>query len=202
MTELEQRAKQGDQEAFAQLVLDNEKRIYNLALRMVKHPSDAEDVAQEAFLNAWKGMAFFKGDSSFATWIYRLATNAAIDFLRRQRTRLGEEQASLEDEEARIDPADPAPGPEESLERSERNAALRRALDTLSEEHRQVLEMRAMDGLSYEEIGQLLDLPPGTVKSRIARGRIALKKILAPDGNFSAFFASVELKAEKGGDRH
>ena len=98
MTDLEQRAKNGDEDAFAQLVLDNQKRVYNQALRMVKHPSDAEDVAQEAFLNAWKGMDFFKGDCTFATWMHRLTQNAAIDFLRRRRA-IQDEAVSLEDEE-------------------------------------------------------------------------------------------------------
>ena len=96
---------------------------------------------------------------------------------------------------------DPSPGPEESLERSERGDALRKGLDALTEEHRTVLELRAVDGLSYEEIGQILSLTPGTVKSRIARGRMALKKILAPDGNFSAFFSSVTVNDKIGGDR-
>lgn len=196
MTELEVRAKNGDQDAFAQLVRDNEKRVYNLALRMVGNPADAEDVAQEAFLNAWKGLAFFKGDSTFATWVYRLTTNAAIDFLRRRETRRTGGQLSLDDEAA-ADPVDPAPSPQEALERSEQKEALRRGLAALSEEHRQVLEMRAMDGLSYEEIGQLLDLPSGTVKSRLARGRLALKKILTQNGNLSAFFPSMETEAEQ-----
>lgn len=199
--ELVARSKAGDQQAFAQLVSANEKRVYNLTLRMTGNQSDAEDAAQEAFLNAWRGLKFFKGDSSFATWVYRLASNAAIDLLRRERSRRAGETLSLEDEETggQLDLPDPEPGPVESLERRERRAALRRALDELSEEHRQVLEMRAIDDLSYEEIAQSLGLTVGTVKSRLARGRIALKKLLVRDGNFSGFLPSMETEGNKGG---
>lgn len=199
--ELVARAKAGDQEAFARLVSANEKRVYNLTLRMTGNQSDAEDAAQEAFLNAWRGLKFFKGDSSFATWVYRLASNAAIDLLRRERSRRAGETLSLEDEETggQLDLPDPEPGPVESLERRERSAALRRALDELSEEHRQVLEMRAIDDLSYEEIAQSLGLTVGTVKSRLARGRIALKKLLVRDGNFSGFLPSMETEGKQGG---
>lgn len=197
--ELLDRARRGDEDAFAQLVEDNQRRLYNLALRMTGRPEDAEEVVQEAFLNAWRGLDFFKGDSTFATWVYRLTSNAAIDHLRRAR-RAGEPLSlSGDEEDAATELPDPDPGPQEELERTERAAALRCALDTLSPPHRQVLEMRALDGLSYEEIAQLLDLTPGTVKSRLARARLALKKLLAEDGNFSAFLSSMETEQGKGG---
>ena len=197
--ELLDRARRGDEDAFAQLVEDNQRRLYNLALRMTGRPEDAEEVVHEAFLNAWRGLDFFNVDSTFATWVYRLTSNAAIDHLRRAR-RMGEPLSlSGDEEDAATELPDPDPGPQEELERTERAAALRRALDTLSPPHRQVLEMRALDGLSYEEIAQLLDLTPGTVKSRLARARLALKKLLAEDGNFSAFLSSMETEQGKGG---
>ena len=184
--ELVQRARNGDQEAFEQLVRDNEKRIYNLVLRMVGNPDDALDLSQEAFLNAWKGLASFKGDSSFSTWVYRLASNVCLDILRSKKRRqdtIGS-ALSLDDEEAPPPPADDRQRPDEQLERKERAQALHRALQALPNHHRQVLVMRELSGLSYQEISDALDLDMGTVKSRLTRSRLALKKILLEDGNF------------------
>ena len=138
--ELVSRAKAGDHAAFEQLVHDNEKRIYNLVLRMVGNPDDALDLSQEAFLNAWKGLASFKGDSAFSTWIYRLASNVCLDFLRSKKRRqdtIGS-AFSLDDEESPPPPADDCQQPEEQLERKERAQALHRALQALPVHHRHV----------------------------------------------------------------
>ena len=186
--ELVLRAQKGDDEAFAQLMRDNEKRVYNLTLRMMGNPEDAMDLAQETFLNAWRGLKFFKGDSAFSTWVYRLASNACIDHLRKQKRRQNLSAAvSLDDEEgeSQTDVPDERYQPEAELERQERRRAVERGLNQLSEEHRQVLVMREVQGLSYQEIGDVLDLEAGTVKSRIARARLALRNILLEDGNFS-----------------
>lgn len=181
------RAKSGDDEAFAQLMLDNEKRIYNLTLRMTGNPDDAMDLAQEAFLNAWRGLKFFKGDSSFSTWIYRLASNACIDHLRRQKRRQDISASMPVDEEndSQPDIPDDRFRPEQELERQELRNAVSAGLEQLSDEHRQVLVMREINGLSYQEIADVLDLEAGTVKSRIARARNSLRKILLESGNFS-----------------
>lgn len=184
--ELVARAKQGDQDAFGQLVLNNEKRIYTLCLRMTGNPQDAQDQAQEAFLNAWRALDSFKGDSSFATWVYRLASNACIDFLRRQKRRQPVEVAvSLNDENSGwAEPVDPHQDVQKNLERQELRHAVERGLQALPDHHRQVLVMRELSGLSYQEIGDTLNLDLGTVKSRISRARLALKNILQGDGNF------------------
>ncbi len=191
--ELVQRAKDGDQTAFEQLVHDNEKRIYNLVLRMVGNPEDALDLSQEAFLNAWKGLGSFKGDSSFATWLYRLASNACLDFLRSKKRRQDTLGAplSLDDEEAAPPPADNRHQPQEQLERKERTRALYRALHALPDHHRQILVMRELSGLSYQEISDILELDMGTVKSRLTRARLALKKFLLEDGNFFSHLPSI-----------
>ena len=180
------RAKAGDDEAFAQLMRDNEKRIYNLTLRMTGNPEDAMDLAQEAFLNAWRGLKFFKGDSAFSTWVYRLASNACIDHLRRQKRRQDISAPMPVDEEDDTPPDIPDDRfqPEQELERQELRNAVSAGLSRLSDEHRQVLVMREINGLSYQEIADVLDLEAGTVKSRIARARNSLRKILLEQGNF------------------
>ncbi|MBE6957013.1 MAG: sigma-70 family RNA polymerase sigma factor [Ruminococcaceae bacterium] len=185
--ELVSRARAGDDKAFEQLMLDNQTRIYNLTLRMTGNPEDALDLAQEAFLNAWKGLKFFKGDSTFATWLYRLATNACLDHLRKRKRRQDVWLPQLADDEddSLPDVPDERYRPDTTYERQERLEALQQGLAKLSDEHRQVLVMRELDGLSYQEIGDVLDLEAGTVKSRIARARLALRKILLETGNFS-----------------
>ena len=185
--ELVKRAQRGDESAFAQLMRENETRIYNLTLRMTGNEQDALDLAQEAFFNAWKGLKFFKGDSSFSTWVYRLASNACIDHLRRKKRRqdISDPMPVVDEEDDRPpDIPDERYAPEQVLERKQLRQAVAEGLKQLSDEHRQVLIMRELDGLSYQEIGQVLGLEAGTVKSRIARARLALRKILVETGNF------------------
>ena len=185
--ELVSRARAGDTAAFEQLMLDNQDRVYTLCLRMTGDREDALDLAQETFFNAWRGLSSFQGNSSFSTWVYRLASNACIDFLRkRKRRQQGESPHSLDDEEAGwAEPADWEQDPHRKLEQSERGRALARGLERLPEYQRRPLVLRELSGLSYQEIAQALDLDLGTVKSRIARARLALRKILLEDGNFS-----------------
>ncbi len=185
--ELIQRAKKGDEDAFARLMRENETRIYNLTLRMTGNEQDALDLAQEAFFNAWKGLKFFKGDSAFSTWVYRLASNACIDHLRRKKRRqdISAPMPTVDEEDDRpLDIPDERYAPEQVLEKKQLRQAVAEGLGQLTEEHRQVLIMRELDGLSYQEIGQVLGLEAGTVKSRIARARLSLRKILVETGNF------------------
>ena len=186
--ELVRAAGEGDSAAFEQLVRLYENKVYHLALRMCSNPEDAYDVAQEAFLAAWKGLPAFRGESGFSTWLYRLTSNAAIDHLRRAKKQTGD--LSLDDEELNLDAADTAPLPQEAAEQGELQQALAAGLRQLSDDHRSVLVLREMQELSYEEIAERLDLDLGTVKSRISRARNALRKILLKSGNLSGYLPS------------
>lgn len=183
-------AKQGDQDAFAHLVQTNQNKIYSLALRMTGNPEDGADLAQEAFLKAWRSLPSFQEESSFSTWLYKLTSNLCIDFLRKEKRRKAAvTTVSLDgDDEEDAPPmevADHRFTPETEVERRELRAAMSRALHSLSDEHRQILILREVEGLSYTEIAEALELEEGTVKSRIARARISLRNILQKDGNFS-----------------
>lgn len=186
MTDRELKAKRGDQNAFEELVLENQNKVYALALRLVNDREEAADLAQEAFVRAWQGLSSFQGESSFSTWVYRLATNVCIDYLRRQKRREEVEPVvSLDDEESGwAEPTDRESDPQLLLEKSERGKALAQGLDKLPDWQRRVLILRGLSGLSYQEIGKALDLDLGTVKSRVARARLSLRKILLEDGNF------------------
>ena len=185
-------AQKGDQEAFAALVRLYEKRVLALTRRMCRNPADAEEAAQEAFLAAWQGLPFFRGDASFSTWLYRLASNACVDLLRREGRHQAAAGPSLDDEEASLDVADGTPGPQEAAERRELREQIEEGLRALTPEHRQVLLLREMHQLSYDEIADTLELDVGTVKSRISRGRRQLRKFLLEKGNFSPPSASKE----------
>ncbi len=186
-------ARNGDEAAFGELVQKYQKRVYALTVRMCPTPELAEEAAQEAFLSAWQGLPFFRGDAAFSTWLYRLASNACVDLLRKERRHQG---TSLDDDTVGAEIPDTKPTPEEAAETKELRAQIEAGLRQLSPEHRAVLILREIQQLNYEEIADALSLDLGTVKSRISRGRRQLRNFLMEQGNFSAPAAS--KKPERG----
>ena len=173
---------QGDETAFEALVRLYEKKIYTLCRRMCGNDEDAQEAAQDAFLSLWRSAKSFRGDASLATWLYRLATNACIDLLRRNQR--GGERVSLDDEETTLELVDAAPLPEQALERKETQRLIEEGLRALPEEYRAILLLREAEGLSYAEIADAMHMELGTVKSRISRGRVLLRNYLSASGNF------------------
>lgn len=186
----------GDVQAFETLVLENQTQVYNLALRMVNNEQDAYDITQDAFIRAFRSLENFRGESKFSVWLYRLTSNICLDFLRARRRKgtVSLSSFSEDDEAVELDIPDERFAPHTQLERKELRQALGQALQRLPEDQRQILLLREISGLSYDEIAQALALEPGTVKSRIFRARKKLCNILLQDGNFSSFPSSNKAK--------
>lgn len=188
----------GDQNAFAALLAAYQKPVYNLALRMTGSPDDALDLSQEAFLRAWRGLSGYRFDASFSTWLYRLTGNVCIDFLRRRKK---EKTIPLyytdeENEEQELPLPHPAPATEDQALLRLEQSQVAEAMAKLEPEYRQALILRVIDGLSYAEIAAATDVPEGTVKSRIARAREKMRRLLKKTGNKSPAPSS---KRKKGG---
>lgn len=182
----------GDINAYEQLVTRYEKSVYNLALRMTDNAEDAADMAQEAFIKAYNSLASFRGDSKFSVWLYRIVSNVCLDFLRKQ-SRRPAMSLSVEDddgEDVQLDVPDESMSPESLLERKLTRESVRAGLAQLPEDYRQILLLRELQGLSYDEIAQTLDIGVGTVKSRIFRAREKLCAFLSKDGNIPEFVSS------------
>lgn len=190
----------GNINEFEKLVTAYEKNVYNLALRMVGDPEDAADMTQETFIKAYRSLNSFRGDSKFSVWLYRIASNVCLDFLR-SRSRRPQVSLSREDEDGQtlIDLPDLSQNPEEQLMKKLSMEAVRCGLEQLPPQQRQILVLRELGGLSYSELAQTLGLEEGTVKSSIFRARKRLCAILLRDGNISGGAASVSGKggAEK-----
>jgi RNA polymerase sigma-70 factor (ECF subfamily) len=169
----------GRAEAFDALIVRYKDRLYSTLYRLTGRPEDADDLLQDAFLRAFEKLDRFQGDSSFYTWIYRIAVNLALSD-RRRRKLPGRAPATLG-----IGGPEPAGDPEHSdpalpVERAEREALIQAALDGLQPDHRAVVVMSHIDGLRYEEIAEVLDIPVGTVRSRLHRAREVLRDRLRP----------------------
>jgi RNA polymerase sigma-70 factor (ECF subfamily) len=187
-------AQRGEADAFRQLVERYQRRVYQLALGMVKDADEAMDIAQETFMRVHRYLPSFKGDSAFFTWTYRIATNLCLDAARKRTRgervslRAGDEQDA--DVEAAMDPPSAAlAGPQRAALNEELKSKLLQALEGLSENHRAILLLREVDGLSYEELSKVLGIRKGTVMSRLFHARLKMQNKLreylgedAPEG--------------------
>ena len=171
-----ERARAGDPEAFGQLVSGCEHAVWRLCWSMLRSTEDARDAVQETMLRAWRSLGTYRGACSLETWLKRIASNHCLDVIRARKNRAAESVEALQ--ESGFEPAAPEEGPAERLERAERGRALRRALERLPEKQRVPLMLSAADHRPYDEIAEVLELPVGTVKSRINRGRAALRILL------------------------
>lgn len=181
--QLIERSRRGDVAAFDKLVRLYEKSVYNTAYRLSGSHDDASDIAQEAFVRSWNNLKSFRGDSAFSTWLYRIVTNVFLDDRKRKRARPHrslDEAYDLDESSVQRQYEDPTPGPEALAENEERRRILERAIQTLPEAQRVMVVLYHTQGLAYEEIAEITQLPMGTVKSRLNRARLALRDRLKP----------------------
>lgn len=171
------RCRNGDWEAFAKLVQKYQSRVLTLAARILDNRSEAEDIAQDIFVKVFQSLHDFRGASRFSTWLYRITVNHCLNHLRR-RTRQQQSLVVTEPEEWMQE--SPTTNPHKTLEQKERWALVQAKLQLLSPEHRTIILLRDFEGLSYDEIADVLQLESGTVKSRLHRARMELKALLEP----------------------
>ncbi len=178
--ELVRLAANGDAQAFETLVGIYQQKVFQLCYRMCRDTEDAADLTQEAFLKAWRGLSQYQFEAEFSTWLFRLTKNVCLDFLRRKNRSSAVPQQLIfaQDSPESQALADPKLLPEEQVLREEFLRSLEQAFAELSEEFQEILNLRVMDDLSYEEIAELLGIRLGTVKSRLARARLRLKNLL------------------------
>jgi len=174
------RCQAGEREAFDELVARHQDRIYNLCFWMLHDRDEAADAAQDAFVRAFRALPNFRGESAFSTWLHRIAVNVSLDASAR-RKKAPQSLSSVgsdDDDKPALDPADSSPGPAEIAARRERRQLVRAALAELQEHHRVVLVLFDIEGRTYEEAAERLELPMGTIKSRLNRARAALRVAL------------------------
>ena len=191
----------GDTDAFEELLLENQKNVYNLALKMTGNAEDALDISQEAFFKAFRLLGSFRGESRFSVWMYRLTYNLCIDFLRKSKkvTTVSLTQQNDSGDACDLEIADVRELPENVALRVETRKEIAESINELDANHREIIVMREITGMSYYDMAQTLDVSEGTVKSRLARARSNLAKILMSKGTFPPGFRQNEYKAQKGG---
>lgn len=177
------RAQNGDTESFALLVEKYKDIIFGICFSLLKNYHDANDAAQETFIKVYKSIKRFKFDSSFQTYITRIAINTCKDEFRKQSK--NNAAISIDDDENSVEIRDASDTPEAAFEKKERREKVRQAILELPEKYREIIILRDLNGASYEEISKILKISQGTVKSRINRARLSLKENLKNNGTFS-----------------
>jgi RNA polymerase sigma-70 factor, ECF subfamily len=172
---------QGRTAAFGELISRYQDRLFNTVYRLLDNADDAQDVVQEAFLNAYQSLDSFKGDSQFYTWLYRIAFNTAVSLKRKQRVALS--LHSAREDRGELEPLDPSEQsqPDHALQQAEEERRIQQALNRLSTEHRAVLIMKDMEGQKYEAMAEVLQVPIGTIRSRLHRARLELRELLSQE---------------------
>lgn len=179
-----QRAQRGDKSAFDDLVRKHERRAYQYAHRLTSNPDEACDIVADAFIRVYGALGNFKGNSAFSTWLYRIITNCFLDFRKKEKSRVAvslDQPVAGQENEMERQIEDDDPGPDLQVERKERETRVESAVEKLPEYQRAMIVMYHGENLSYEEIAETLDLPIGTVKSRLNRARLTLREILHSD---------------------
>lgn len=178
-----ERCRSGDLASFNELVKKYEKQVYNFAYRLTGNYDDANDVAQDSFLRVFNAIGTFRGDSSFTTWLFRITTNVFLDARKRAKAHPQsslDEYLDLEESSVSRQVEDTSPSPEALTEEVERGEILEKAIRSLPEYQRAMVVLYHTEQKSYEEIAEVMNLPIGTVKSRLNRARLALKEKLSP----------------------
>ncbi len=172
----------GNEEAFEKLLDKYEGKIFNLAYRMLGNVEDAEDATQDAFMKAYSSLSGFRGDSSFSTWLYRIAKNVCLDEIRRRQRNpvhsLDKPIKTDEGDQLERQIEDDSPTPEDTIVTNEQQVVIEKAMQKLPAHHRTVIIFRDIEGFSYSQIAEILDVKLGTVKSRLYRARNNLKVVL------------------------
>jgi RNA polymerase sigma-70 factor (ECF subfamily) len=176
---LVRRLRERDERAFRELITEHRDRVYNLTYRMLGNRAEAEDVAQEVFITVFKTIDSFREEAKFSTWLYRVAVNHCknrIKYLSRRHDRAQDELDENAGAVVSSGPAGPMPRPDRAVEGAQMEKVMQEAIASLDEDHRLVIVLREIEDLSIEEICEITGLPDGTVKSRLHRARLALRK--------------------------
>lgn len=178
-----QKARNGDVGAFEELTTEYYSKVYSICYRMLNNTEDAYEQAQETFIKAFKYIKDFKGNCAISTWLYRIATNVCLDFIRKHKNKkvISIEQNTFEDLQLKDSLVSENPGPEKVAEANAQKQAIKEAMDKMNEKNRLVIILRDFMGLSYDEISDTMKVPVGTVKSRINRARNELRELLCKD---------------------